>query len=270
MVAPGDRHDGQDVIIKVGGLTNRFGSHVVHENLDLEVYRGEVLGVVGGSGTGKSVLLRTIVGLNTPNEGTVSVFGQDVLSLDADERSRVERRFGVLFQRGALFSSLTVIENVAMPLIEHAGLSRAQAEHLAQMKLALAGLPADAGAKMPAELSGGMVKRAALARALALDPDILFLDEPTAGLDPIGAGAFDALIRTLSDALGLTVFLVTHDLDTLYAICDRVAVLSQKRVLAADTLEVVQDVDDPWINDYFHGPRGRAAQFAAQRNQETM
>ncbi len=270
MVEPDDRKDGKDVIIAVDGLTNRFGANTIHENLSLGVYRGEILGVVGGSGTGKSVLLRTIVGLRTPNAGTVSVFGQNVLALDPDARSRVERRFGVLFQRGALFSSLTVTENVALPLIEHAGLARDEAEHLARMKLALSGLPANAGDKMPTELSGGMVKRAALARALALDPDILFLDEPTAGLDPIGAGAFDDLIRTLSDALGLTVFLVTHDLDTLYTICDRVAVLSQMRVLAADTLQVVQDVDDPWIHDYFHGPRGRAAQSAAQRNQETI
>lgn len=255
-------------IIRVRGLRNQFGDHVVHDNLDLDVYRGEILGVVGGSGTGKSVLLRSIVGLQRPSQGSVSVFGQDMLNLSETQRSLVERRFGVLFQRGALFSSLTVTENVAMPLIEHAGLSRSAAEHLAGMKLALVGLPANAGAKYPAELSGGMVKRAALARALALDPDILFLDEPTAGLDPIGAGAFDQLILTLRGALGFTVFLVTHDLDTLYAICDRVAVLSDRHVLVADSLSVVQDADNAWIREYFHGPRGRAAQDAGHKTQE--
>lgn len=257
--------DDDTSVIQVRGLRNQFGDHVVHDNLDLDVCRGEILGVVGGSGTGKSVLLRSIVGLQRPNQGSVRVFGQDMLNLSASQRSRVERRFGVLFQRGALFSSLTVTENVAMPLIEHAGLTRSDAEHLAGMKLALAGLPANAGGKYPAELSGGMVKRAALARALALDPDILFLDEPTAGLDPIGAGAFDQLILTLRGALGFTVFLVTHDLDTLYAICDRVAVLSERRVLVADSLDVVQDVDNAWIHEYFHGPRGRAAQDAERK-----
>lgn len=255
-------------VISVHGLKNQFGDHVVHDNLDLDVLRGEILGVVGGSGTGKSVLLRSIVGLQKPTAGSVNVFDQDVLTLSDQQRSQLERRFGVLFQRGALFSSLTVTENVAMPLIEHAGLDRSAAERLASMKLALVGLPANAGAKYPSELSGGMVKRAALARSLALDPDILFLDEPTAGLDPVGAAAFDQLILTLRDALGFTIFLVTHDLDTLYAICDRVAVLSDKHVLVTDTLEVVQDTDHPWIQEYFHGPRGRAAQNARSRNTE--
>lgn len=254
-----------DAIIQVRDLTNQFGPQVVHQHLDLDLYRGEVLGVVGGSGTGKSVLLRTIVGLREPNAGTVRVFGEDLLTLHAGRRSELERRFGVLYQRGALFSSLTVLENIALPLIEHAGLNRAQAERLARSKVALVGLPGHAGDKYPTELSGGMVKRAALARALALEPDILFLDEPTAGLDPIGAATFDQLIRTLRDALGLSVFLVTHDLDTLYTLCDRVAVLSQKRVLVADTLDVVAATDDPWIHDYFHGPRGRAANQAAAR-----
>ncbi|WP_049621924.1 ABC transporter ATP-binding protein [Frateuria defendens] len=250
-------------VIQVRGLVNRFGAQTVHEHLDLDVYRGEILGVVGGSGTGKSVLLRTIVGLRRPSAGQVRVFGEDLLDLPPERRSRIERRFGVLFQGGALFSSQTVAENAATPLIEHAGLDRALAEKLARLKLALAGLPNDSAAKLPAELSGGMVKRAALARALALDPDILFLDEPTAGLDPIGAAAFDQLILTLRDALGLTVFLVTHDLDTLYTICDRVAVLSQKKVLVTDTLDVVAATDDAWVQEYFHGPRGRAAQSAA-------
>lgn len=257
-------------IVQVRGLVNRFGAQTVHDQLDLDVYRGEVLGVVGGSGTGKSVLLRAIVGLQRPNAGSVRVYGENLLQLPVQRRSEIERRFGVLFQRGALFSSLTVAENVALPLIEYAGLSRTDAEHLADVKLALAGLPPDAGAKYPASLSGGMVKRAALARALALDPDILFLDEPTAGLDPIGAAAFDKLIGTLRDALGLTVFLVTHDLDTLYAICDRVAVLASQRVLVADKIETVGAFDDPWIQEYFHGPRGRAAQLAADKQQEKM
>lgn len=237
----------------------------MHENLDLDLYRGEILAVVGGSGSGKSVLLRSIIGLRRPNEGLIKVFGQDLAGLREEQRSLVERRFGVLFQKGALFSSLTVTENVALPLIEHAGLSRADAEHLAGVKLALAGLPISAADKYPSSLSGGMIKRAALARALALDPDILFLDEPTAGLDPIGAAAFDQLILTLRDALGLSVFLITHDLDTLYTITDRIAVLSQKKVLVAGPLAEVEQTNDAWIQEYFHGPRGRAAEQAATR-----
>ena len=261
-------HEANTPLVQVRGLLNRFGSQVIHDNLDLDIYRGEIIGVIGGSGTGKSVLLRSIIGLKRPDAGSVQVFGQDLTRLDPESRSRMERRFGVLFQRGALFSSLTVSENVALPLIEHAGLSREDAEHLACMKLALAGLPPNAGEKYPSELSGGMVKRAALARALALDPDILFLDEPTAGLDPIGAAAFDQLIKTLRDAMGLSVFLVTHDLDTLHAICDRVAVLSERRVLIADRLEQVAATDNAWIQDYFHGPRGRAAANAAHLHQQ--
>jgi len=258
-----------EAIVEVRDLSNRFGPQVVHEHLDLDIRRGEILAVVGGSGSGKSVLLRTLIGLNRPSAGSVRVFGEDLLTLPEQRRSRVERRFGVLFQQGALFSSLTVIENIALPLIEHAGLSRASAERLAAVKLALTGLPANAGDKYPASLSGGMIKRAALARALALDPDILFLDEPTAGLDPIGAAAFDQLILTLREALGLSVFLVTHDLDTLYAISDRIAVLSQKRVLVADRLEVVAAYDDAWIRDYFHGPRARAAEHTHASLRET-
>ncbi|MBN1141849.1 MAG: ATP-binding cassette domain-containing protein [Deltaproteobacteria bacterium] len=250
---------GAEVVISVRNLCNRFGGHAVHEGLDLDVYRGEILGVVGGSGTGKSVLLRSIVGLRRPSGGEIRVFGEERGVFPPQGGSQLERRCGVLFQNGALFSSLTVIENIALPLIEHTGLPRPEAEHLAGLKLALAGLPKKAGSLYPAELSGGMVKRAALARALALDPDILFLDEPTAGLDPIGAAAFDQLLVTLRNALGLTVFMVTHDLDTLYAACDRVAVLSRKKVLVADRLEVVAATDDPWVREYFHGPRGRAA-----------
>ena len=250
-------------IVEIRGLRNQFGNHVVHDQLDLDVRQGEILSVVGGSGSGKSVLLRTIVGLNRAAAGSVRVFGKDLLTLSDAERRREERRFGVLFQRGALFSSLTVTENVALPLIEHAGLSRQQAERIAATKIALAGLPAKAGNDYPADLSGGMVKRAALARALALDPDMLFLDEPTAGLDPIGAAAFDQLILTLRDALGFTVFLITHDLDTIYTITDRVAVLAQKRVVIHGTLPQVEQFDDPWVQAYFHGPRGRAAAVAA-------
>ncbi|PSL12538.1 phospholipid/cholesterol/gamma-HCH transport system ATP-binding protein [Marinobacterium halophilum] len=249
----------RQTLIEVRGLCNRFGRNSVHENLDLDLYRGEILGVVGGSGTGKSVLLRSIVGLIRPSEGEVRLFGQNLLTLPAAERSRLEQRMGVLFQGGALFSSLTVRENVALPLIEHAGLSRKDAEELAEVKLALSGLAAHAGDLYPASLSGGMVKRASLARALALDPDVVFLDEPTAGLDPIGAADFDQLLLTLRNALGLTVFMVTHDLDSLWTACDRIAVLSQKRVLVADTPERVADYDNPWIQNYFNGPRGRAA-----------
>jgi len=250
-------------LIRVRGLSNRFGRHVVHEDLDLDLYSGEILGVVGGSGTGKSVLLRSIVGLLRPSEGRIEVFDEDLQRLSSSARSRLERRFGVLFQRGALFTSLTLEENVALPLIEHAGLNRADAQALARVKLALAGLPGEAAIQYPAALSGGMIKRAALARALALDPEVLFLDEPTAGLDPIGAAAFDRLILTLRDALGLSVFLVTHDLDTLYTACDRVAVLAKRQVRVADRLAVVEATDDAWIHDYFHGPRGRAARRAA-------
>ena len=254
----------RETIIEVRGLGNRFGDQVVHENLDLDVYRGEILGVVGGSGSGKSVLLRSIIGLNRPASGSVKVFGEEVTTMSDRRRSEIERRCGVLFQNGALFSSLTVAENVMVPLREHHDVPQALMERLAALKIALAGLPADAGAKYPAQLSGGMVKRAALARALSLDPEILFLDEPTAGLDPIGASAFDELILTLRESLGLTVFLITHDLDTLYTICDRVAVIAQKRVLIADTLDKVEHFDEPWVHEYFQGPRGRAAEHAAE------
>ncbi|GIX31925.1 MAG: ABC transporter ATP-binding protein [Porticoccaceae bacterium] len=250
-----------EAVIQVQGLTTRFGATVVHRGLDLEVRRGEILGVVGGSGTGKSVLLRACIGLVRPVAGEVRLFGE---RLDGPAGDALRRRFGVLFQNGALFSSLTVAENVAFPLVEHLGLPRPEALELARARLALAGFPLEAAERYPKALSGGMVKRAALARALALEPELLFLDEPTAGLDPITAGAFDRLVVTLRDALGLTVFLVTHDLDTLYAACDRVAVLARGRVLVADTLARVRDTDDPWIREYFHGPRGRAA-AAAQR-----
>jgi len=255
-----------DAVIQVRGLVNQFGTQRVHDGLDLDVRRGEILGVVGGSGSGKSVLMRSIVGLHRPNAGRVRVFGRELDTLGEAERRAVERRFGVLFQDGALFSSLTVGENVEVPLREYfPELDGRQRDMIADLKVGLAGLPESAGDKYPSQLSGGMRKRAALARALALDPDILFLDEPTAGLDPIGAAAFDRLIRTLRDALGLTVFLITHDLDTLYTICDRVAVLAEKRVLVCGPLPEVEACDHPWIREYFHGPRGRAASSAATR-----
>ena len=251
-----------DTVIKVQGLSNQFGTQVVHDDLDLTVRRGEIIGVVGGSGTGKSVLMRSIIGLLRPTAGSVEVFGQQMIGATDDVRQDIERRCGVLFQNGALFSSLTVAENVEVPLIEHHDLPGSLVDKLSALKIGLVGLPESAGAKYPSELSGGMVKRAAVARALALDPELLFLDEPTSGLDPIGAAAFDQLILTLRNSLGLTVFLITHDLDTLYTICDRVAVLSQRRVLVADKLSVVENFDDPWIQAYFKGPRGRAAQTA--------
>jgi phospholipid/cholesterol/gamma-HCH transport system ATP-binding protein len=245
-------------IIQIRGLRNQFGDQIIHDDLDLDVRRGEVLGVVGGSGTGKSVLLRTIVGLNRPRAGTIKVFDEDITRMNDVERLRIQQRWGVLFQDGALFSSLTVAQNVEVPFKEHTSLRRDVVEELAAIKVDLVGLPPEAGGKFPSELSGGMRKRAGLARALALDPEIIFLDEPTAGLDPIGAAAFDQLIRNLQQSLGLTVFMVTHDLDSLAAICDRIAVLIDKRVIV-DTMANLMKVNHPWIRDYFHGPRGRAA-----------
>jgi phospholipid/cholesterol/gamma-HCH transport system ATP-binding protein len=249
----------REAVIRVRGLRNQFGLNVVHENLDLDVYRGEVLGIVGGSGTGKSVLLRAIVGLLRPAAGSVEVFGKDVLNASDAERAEIEQRWGVMFQGGALFSSLSVQNNVEAPMREHLKLSREVREALSELKISMVGLPPDACPKYPSELSGGMQKRAGLARALSLDPEIVFLDEPTAGLDPIGAAAFDDLIRQLQKTLGLTVFMVTHDLDSLHAICDRVAVLAEKKVLVTGTIEDMLEVDHPWVHEYFHGPRARAA-----------
>ncbi len=258
-----DSTEEREVVIRLRGLRNQFGRQVVHDNLDLDIYRGEVLGVVGGSGTGKSVLLRTISGLQPPAAGRVEVLGVDVLTADEDTRTDLERRWGVMFQDGALFSSLTVRENVEVPLRSVPGLDPAIRVALADLKISMAGLPWFAGDKYPSELSGGMRKRAGLARALALDPEIVFLDEPTAGLDPIGASAFDDLIRGLSRSMGLTVFLVTHDLDTLHACCDRIAVLAEKKVLVTGTMKDMLTVDHPWVHEYFHGPRARAAQDVA-------
>ncbi|PXA80777.1 ABC transporter ATP-binding protein [Caulobacter sp. D4A] len=245
--------------IQVDGLVSRFGDNTVHDNLDLTVERGEVLGVVGGSGTGKSVLLNSIIGLKVPDGGVIRLFGEDMQEASRRKWTALERRWGVLFQQGALFSNLTVRENVAAPLFEHTRLPKSEILELADLKIALTGLPARAGSLKPAELSGGMRKRAGLARALALDPELLFLDEPTAGLDPIGAAAFDELIKDLSDSLDLTVFMITHDLDSLYAITDRVAVLADKQVIAQAPVEELEHSDHPWIQEYFLGPRGRAA-----------
>jgi phospholipid/cholesterol/gamma-HCH transport system ATP-binding protein len=256
--------DAPGPVIEVRGLRSAFGDNIVHEGLDLTVNRGEVLGVVGGSGTGKSVLLNTIIGLRRPQAGTVKVFGQDIAHVSERRWSAIERRWGVLFQGGALFSNLTVRENVAAPLYEHTTLPRREIRDLADLKIALAGLRPESGDLKPAELSGGMRKRAGLARALALDPELLFLDEPTSGLDPIGAAAFDELIRDLSESLDLTVFMITHDLDTLYAITDRVAVLADRKIVAVAPVRELEHSHHPWIREYFLGPRGRAAAAKAQ------
>jgi phospholipid/cholesterol/gamma-HCH transport system ATP-binding protein len=258
-----------EAVITVRGLKNSFGDQVVHNGLDLEVKRGEIFGVVGGSGTGKSVLMRSIIGLQVPDEGEITVFGDPTIDLDENEAVNIRKRWGVLFQGGALFSTLTVAENTQVPLREfYPKLDQALLDEIAAFKVVMSGLPADAGPKYPAELSGGMRKRAGLARALALDPELLFLDEPTAGLDPIGAAAFDELIASLQKTMGLTVFLITHDLDTLYAICDRVAVLADQKVIAVGTIDELLALDHPWIEEYFKGPRGRAATATLEHNQQ--
>ena len=252
-----------EYMIEVRGLLSQFGERIIHENLDLVVERGEVLGVVGGSGSGKTVLLNSIIGLKEPEGGSVSILGYDRATMTAAEEGDVERRTGILFQQGALFSALSVIENVASPLVEHTRLPKTVIRELAEMKIAMVGLKPESHHLKPAELSGGMRKRVGLARALALDPELLFLDEPTAGLDPIGAAAFDDLIRRLADDLGLTVFMITHDLDSLYAITDKVAVVADKRIVAKATVQELERSDHPWIKEYFLGPRGRAADRAA-------
>jgi phospholipid/cholesterol/gamma-HCH transport system ATP-binding protein len=259
-----------DPIIEVKGLKNGFGDQLVHDGLDLEVRKGEILGVVGGSGTGKSVLMRSIIGLQVPHEGEVTVFGEPMIGRDEEEAKHVRRRWGILFQGGALFSTLTVAENVQVPIKEYfPHLDQQLLNEIAAYKIVMSGLGAEAGPKYPSELSGGMRKRAGISRALALDPELLFLDEPTAGLDPIGAAAFDQLICELRNSLGLTVFLITHDLDTLYAICDRVAVLADKKVVAIGTIPELLALDHEWIQEYFKGPRGRAAAAIADRESAT-
>jgi len=256
--------DLDDIVIRVRGLVTRFGTQTIHDGLDLDVRRGEVLGVVGGSGSGKSVLLRTVIGLKQPEAGSIDVLGYDVPHLSEAAAQELEQRWGVLFQDGALFSSLTVAQNIEVPLREHLRMPEALMDEIAACKIAIVGLPEDTADKFPSQLSGGMRKRAGLARSLALDPEILFLDEPTAGLDPIAAADFDQLILDLKASLNLTVFLVTHDLDTLFAICDRVAVLVDKTIRIGTLAQHLQD-NHPWIHAYFHGPRGRAAQPATVR-----
>ncbi len=240
-----------ETVIEVRDINTTLGGKVIHQGVSLDVRRGEVIALIGGSGTGKSVLLREIIGLLKPGSGSVKVLGETVWDLSAERLGALRTRFGVLFQDGALFSSMTVEQNVATPLREHTQLPLRECLQLARLKLAMAGLPPDVATKQPSELSGGMRKRVALARALALDPELLFLDEPTSGLDPISARAFDHLIRLLSDSLGLTVFLVTHDLDTLLSIIDRVIVLADGRVLGEGSIEKLRQIDDPWLTEYF-------------------
>ena len=255
-----------DFPIVVEGVTNAFGRNVIHENMSLTVRRGEIIGVVGGSGSGKSVLMRSIIGLQVPQAGTIRVLDHVITEAQADEDIDIRSRWGVLFQGGALFSTLTVGENIEVPIRQfYPELGDDLRREIARLKVRLSGLPDEAADKYPSELSGGMRKRAGLARALALDPELLFLDEPTAGLDPIGAAAFDALTRELQETLGLTVFLITHDLDTLYEICDRVAVIADRQVIAVGTIAELVALDHPWIQEYFNGPRGRAADAAQHR-----
>jgi phospholipid/cholesterol/gamma-HCH transport system ATP-binding protein len=255
---PADSPNDRDVIISVRDVEVGFGDRTILKGLDLDVYRGEILGFVGGSGQGKSVLTRAILGLVPKRAGTIEVLGQNLDGLSAEERRQLERHWGVLFQQGALFSALTVKQNIQVPMREYLRLSDRLLDELAMLKIEMVGLNPDAADKLPSELSGGMIKRAALARALALDPEIVFLDEPTSGLDPIGAGEFDDLIATLQRTLGLTVFMVTHDLDSLYSVCDRIAALGEGKILAAGPIEVMLESDHPWLRSYFHGKRARA------------
>jgi phospholipid/cholesterol/gamma-HCH transport system ATP-binding protein len=250
---------GKEAVIRVRDLIVGFEQATVLDHLSLDVYRGEILGFVGGSGAGKSVLMRAIIGLVPKRAGSIEVFGVDISRAAERQRRATERRWGILFQQGALFSSLTVRQNVQFPMREYLELSARLIDEIAMAKLEMVGLTPDVGDKFPAELSGGMVKRVALARALALDPEIVFLDEPTSGLDPIGAGAFDDLIRTLQRTLGLTVFMVTHDLDSLHAVCDRIAVLADGRVVVEGPIGAMLTSDHPWVREYFRGKRARVA-----------
>jgi phospholipid/cholesterol/gamma-HCH transport system ATP-binding protein len=259
------RSNRHDTVITVAGVGTQFGTQVIHENLDLQIRRGEVMGIVGGSGAGKSVLLREMVGLQQPTTGKIDVLGTDVTSCGADAQQILRANWGVMFQEGALFSSLTVAQNIQVPIRELTDFPQWAQDQIAEVKLAMVGLPPDAGAKYPSQISGGMKKRAGLARALALDPELLFLDEPTAGLDPIAATQFDELIKSLKSSLNLTVIMVTHDLDSLVAICDRIAVLVDRHVVVG-TLDELMKNDHPWIQEYFRGPRGRAALGDKERN----
>ena len=261
---PGNGAASGEVVLSVRDVSVSFGGKKVLDKLSLDVMRGEILGFVGASGAGKSVLLRTVLGLNRKQSGTIKLFGVDLDKASEAERMRLDMRFGVLFQHGALFSALTVQENVQVPMREYLDLPPKLMDELAQLKIELVGLPRDAAAKVPSELSGGMVKRAALARALALDPEIVFLDEPTSGLDPISAAEFDELVGKLRDTMGLTVYMVTHDLDSLFSVCDRIAVLGNKKVLVAGTVQDMLTYDDPWVKSYFHGKRARQLDLAAR------
>ena len=254
----------KEVVLSVRGVTVAFGNNVVLENLSLDIYRGEILGFVGASGAGKSVLLRTILGLNRKQSGTIKLFGIDVDKASELDRMRLDMRLGVLFQHGALFSALTVKENVQVPMREYLDMPKQLMDELALLKIELVGLPRDAAVKFPSQLSGGMIKRAALARALALDPDIVFLDEPTSGLDPISAAEFDELVAKLRDTMGLTVYMVTHDLDSLFSVCDRIAVLGDKKVIVEGTVDDMLASEDPWVKSYFRGKRARQLDLAAR------
>ncbi|WP_173932297.1 ATP-binding cassette domain-containing protein [Chelativorans sp. Marseille-P2723] len=253
----GSKAEERKTVLEARNITVRFGATTVLENLSLDVYRGEILGFVGASGSGKSVLLRTILGLVPKQTGTIRMFGNTLETLDDAERMQIDMRQGVLFQHGALFSALTVLENIQVPMREYLDLPKTLMNELALLKIELVGLPRDAATKFPSELSGGMIKRAALARALALDPDIVFLDEPTSGLDPIGAADFDELVAKMRDTMGLTVYMVTHDLDSLLTVCDRIAVLGKKRVLLEGTVEDMMASKEPWVESYFRGKRAR-------------
>lgn len=263
--APAEHDRNRNVILTARDVTVAFGPKVVLDHLDLDVYAGEILGFVGGSGMGKSVLLRTILGLTPKKSGTITLFGVDLDKVGDADRVAIDMRVGVLFQHGALFSALTVKENIQVPMREYLDLPKKLMDELAMLKIDLVGLPADAADKFPSQLSGGMIKRAALARALALDPDIVFLDEPTSGLDPIGAADFDELVAKLRDTLGLTVYMVTHDLDSLFSVCDRIAVLGQKRVLVEGTVEDMLKFDDPWVKSYFRGKRARQLDMTTRK-----
>ena len=254
-----------EAVVRVRDVVVGFGDKLIMNGLDLDIYRGEVLGFVGGSGTGKSVLTRTILGLVQKRSGKIETFGEDVDAMSESQRRAIERRWGVMFQQGALFSGLTVKQNIQVPMREYLRLSQRLMDELAQLKIEMVGLQPDAGDKYPSELSGGMIKRAALARALALDPELVFLDEPTSGLDPIGAADFDDLIATLQKTLGLTVFMVTHDLDSLYSICDRIAALADGKVIAQGPIEAMLKADHPWLKAYFGGKRARQMQPPARR-----
>jgi len=263
MNAATERMQKGSAVIDIRALHTRYGKDVVHENVSLSVRTGEIFSLVGGSGCGKSTLLRAIIMLLRPASGSIRVFGQEVIGLSDEKALELRRRWGVMFERGALFSSLTVAENVGMVLREHTQLRPGLIEEVVALKIALTGLPAEAGAKYPSELSGGMRKRAALARAIALDPELLFLDEPTAGLDPLSAGGIDELVRNLRDALGLTIMMVTHDLDLLWQVADRVAVLDGGHILGVGTMEELSKSEHPLIREYFYGTRGRAAREQA-------